>query len=200
MAKQEAVDTMQWWCNECGGDGEISYPDREHARPVYVICAHCSHPDAYVWCEHCEVGGQIADVDFPNHSFFWVCKECKNEYSLPSDFYHNPLVFKAKRNTGGVFGKNYQHVPLTWLRNQMITWKRNIPKIIYIFIFSTVLLGAVIIIQLNFSHLLFRIALGSWLLLASLLFLGTIVLDGISMLFSTINRIKFLLHKNGKEK
>ncbi len=121
---------MQWWCENCGGEGEIFYDDHKTEQPVLVICSHCSFPSAYVWCEKCGMGGQLADTDFSKKPDDWICTHCKSEYQLLASFYEASIFFsptfltKEKKKKQKTKLKKNEYVTHNWARKTLLFWKK----------------------------------------------------------------------------
>jgi hypothetical protein len=141
----ETIDKMDWWCTQCGGDGEIPFPGGpNHNQPTYVVCSHCSHPSAYGWCEKCGVGTQLEWVDIRKKPKSWECDNCKTEYRFPVFFYENPLIFypeafsdiqKIRENQ---FIREYGHVYVVGIQRVLLFWRKKgiIPFLIAVAVFA----------------------------------------------------------------
>lgn len=126
------MSSMDWCCTYCYGEGEISYGQTE--KHVYVICNHCLHGDAYVWCEKCGEGGQISTTDFNSKPTYWTCRNCGQKYKLPPDFYEKsitfmPTAFSAARSFLHLPpSKKFAKVSPVFLRKFLIGWETNREK------------------------------------------------------------------------
>ena len=137
------MSNMDWYCPYCLGEGEISY--NQTKKPVYVICNNCSRGDAYVWCEKCGTGGQIATNDFNSHPSEWICEICERKYKLPVNFYDNqitftPIAFSANIRRCLPPSKKFANVSPIFLQRFLIYWNTYREKFVMTVVFLFVVL------------------------------------------------------------
>lgn len=195
----ETIYKMDWWCTQCGGEGEIPFPGGpNHDQPTYVVCSHCSHPSAYGWCEKCGVGTQLEWVDIRKKPKFWECDNCKTEYRFPVFFYENPLIFypdafsDVQKIKEIQFIREYGHITITWLKSAILFWDkyRIVPLI-----FSIVSLILAMIWDRNFTPLSPHLGLIVFSLVT--LFFLVFLVDIITWL---ISKVFLALYRNKKKK
>jgi hypothetical protein len=124
------MEAMDWVCDYCGGEGKVDYPTKRIEESTLIICLHCSQPSAYVWCDVCGMGGQIAEIDFLHSPKTWQCMECDSEYELSKDFYQTKIIFTpthfvdfkgSKKKESSEFQK---HIP-AWAKNAFEFWEEK---------------------------------------------------------------------------
>jgi hypothetical protein len=124
------MESMDWVCNYCGGEGEVEYPTNRIEEATLIVCSHCLKPSAYLWCEYCGMGGQIAGNEFLHSPMRWRCMECGSEYDLPDEFYQAKITF-----TPEFFADAYKlridrditlqkHIPI-WAKNAFVVWEEK---------------------------------------------------------------------------
>ncbi len=141
---------MDWYCPNCGGEGEIEH--RHSKRPVAVVCKKCSFISAYVWCERCGEGGQIADVDFNSRPREWRCGGCHQSYVLPAGFYQRFIEFEPQAFSPAVFSmappsKRYLHIPNVHLRRLIVFWDQWRTYVVILGLVSFILLVAALFLE-----------------------------------------------------
>ncbi len=141
---------MDWYCPNCGGEGEIKH--RSSEKPIAVICKKCSFIDAYVWCETCGEGGQIADVDFNARPREWKCRGCRKSYILPPNFYERLVEFEPQAFSPAAFSiappsKRYFHIPNVHLRRLVVFWDQWRTHVVISGIILFILLLAIIFLE-----------------------------------------------------
>lgn len=201
MPKNADLHDMDWWCTNCGGEGEIPFSDSKTCEPVFVICSHCSYPSAYGWCEKCGVGTQLEWIDFRQRPLVWHCDGCGTEYKLPVDFYENPVRFQPEAFADVEkireirFIREYGHVNVTWLRRGFLFWDkiRNVPLI----------LACVLLLLLGLLGSVFQLSAPPWLGIVALFLLiifgVAILMDVITFLVSKIFLVMYKISKKWNE-
>ncbi len=143
IVKEESTSAMDWYCPYCLGEGKISY--NQTGKPVYVICSNCSRGDAYVWCEKCGTGGQIAINDFNLRPSEWVCEICERKYKLPANFYDNPITFAPIAFSANILrglppSKKFANVSPIFLKKFLIYWNSYREKFVLTAVFLFIVL------------------------------------------------------------
>ena len=127
----ETVASIDWWCNNCGGIGNVSIAGLDLDETVLVICSHCSHPIVYAWCEKCGAGVKREEIDFTAQPKTWICPECKTEYKFPLTFYRHPIYFHPTGFSelvyyeGDKYFRKYEYVNISWLRKTLLFWDEH---------------------------------------------------------------------------
>jgi hypothetical protein len=86
------MEEIDWFCKNCNGEGRITLKGNGD-KPEFVICGNCNYPSAYIWCNICGMGGQLAENSFHEYPQKWQCSGCKNEYQIFDTFYNVPILF-----------------------------------------------------------------------------------------------------------
>ena len=76
------------WCEGCDQQGFIFVDDTQ--KPAFVVCSRCGFEASQVWCPKCEMGGDFVS-DIEDRPIYWVCTSCMKRYSLPDNFYEEPV-------------------------------------------------------------------------------------------------------------
>lgn len=194
---------VQWWCDNCGGEGDIFISLEKSDDPALVICSHCSFPSAYVWCEECGMGGQIANTDFRKRPTHWNCKACHSEYSLPDNFYETPINFvpvafadieETKRiEAERKYFREYQHVNPAFLQKILLLWsKHRIRTYIWshLILFGIIILLSVLQIDSN------SVELSQLMAVCFLGLLGIYFVDLLTSIVSGFYRLIYKLRKS----
>lgn len=140
------METMEWWCPNCGGEGQVSISgldllDLDEA--IYVVCSYCSHPSAHGYCEKCGIGAQLEETDFTKNPTTWICPKCKTEYKLPIDFYRRPIHFQPEtfadleKIREQKIISAYGYVSVERLKKILIFWDKHRfkPAVLFIILF-----------------------------------------------------------------
>jgi hypothetical protein len=192
------MESMDWVCDYCGGEGKVNYPTKRMEEATLIICSHCSQPSAYVWCEVCGMGGQIAVTEFSHSPKTWQCMECDSEYELSEDFYQTNIVFTPvhfvdvkglKRQEFLEFEKN---IP-SWAKNAFEFWEEKRVYLAYGMI-GTSILFIILAVSVNFfgtKALFFPIILFGGLL-PIFLFLFWLIAE---LSIRLISKVLFLIYK-----
>lgn len=177
MTKEDVVETMNWSCDNCGGEDDIAYPADKTETPAYIICSHCLMPSAYVWCDKCGMGGQIAQTEFTGQPNKWKCISCHSEYTLPFDFYQNPIYFQPTAFTNiekireKRFIREYGHVSIMGVKQGLLFWG----KVRFTAMLSAIILFIIAAFWVSILES-FLPSLSSFILFFSLVLIGLILL------------------------
>lgn len=144
----KTIESMEWWCNNCGGIGEVPTNGLNLDNSICIVCSHCSHPTLYAWCEKCGAGIEREEIDLTNQPKTWVCETCGREYQFPAVFYQRPVYFKPSEFSELVYVDNinfrkYEHINVDWLRKTFLFWDEHRTKALAV---SIILFGLAIII------------------------------------------------------
>jgi hypothetical protein len=150
------LESMDWVCDYCGGEGIVKYPTDRIEKSTLIICSHCSKPSAYAWCDNCGMGGQIMKIGFEGFPSEWECMECGSKYKLPKDFYEAQITFTPKHflNVKKLeLDKNIReqkHIPM-WAKNVASFWEEKRVYLAYIMIGVSILFVILVILAKFFG-------------------------------------------------
>jgi hypothetical protein len=190
---------MEWWCNNCGGLGEVPTTDLNLDEAICVVCSHCSHPIVYAWCEKCGAGIEREEIDLANQPKTWTCQMCGTEYPFPSLFYQHPIYFQPNEFSELVHIENeidfrkYEHVNIIWLRKMFLFWDKYRPTTLVI----SVILFALAILVLFFSKETKPLLIAGWsaLVLVAFYFLSILA----DIIFWVVSKIFLLIYRIRKK-
>ncbi len=190
---------MDWYCPNCGGEGEIEH--RHSEQPIAVVCKKCSFIDAYVWCETCGEGGQIANVDFNSRPREWKCRGCRQSYILPADFYHHLVEFEPQAFSPAAFSiaplsKRYLHIHNVHLRRLIVFWDQWRTHVAILGVVLFILLVATIFLEERIGSFhersgYVRFLLQAWAVLSLGWLPVVLVFDGLSSLIVKFHDWRF---------
>ncbi|WP_312519024.1 hypothetical protein [Anaerospora sp.] len=94
--KKAKPQKISIWCEKCDKPGAYTASNPEENR--LLICNKCEWMTSDVWCPKCGMGGPFVD-HIEERPLKWQCPECKTEFSLPEEFYEEPIRFRLERQT-----------------------------------------------------------------------------------------------------
>jgi hypothetical protein len=115
------------WCEGCDQQGFIFVDDMQ--KPTFVVCSRCGFEASQVWCPKCEMGGDFVS-DIEDRPIYWVCTSCMKRYSLPDNFYEEPVPLYVREN----IPKDIK-VKTHPVQNDPLLSKKNFPALLILFIF-----------------------------------------------------------------
>jgi len=197
----ETIDStewsMEWWCNNCGGMGDVPTNGLNLEEAICIVCSHCSHPTLYAWCEKCGAGMEHEEIDLTDHPKTWVCSDCNTEYRFQSLFYQRPVYFKPSEFSELVYVneidfRKYEHVIIPKLREIIFSWDKFRRKTLFISVIFLVFGGILFSVSASIKPLHF---LGRFALVWMAVYFFAILVDIIFWLISKVFQLVYKIRK-----